>query len=86
MGVDYVGVVKEIGATSLGESDVRFDEAVFEFINSTRQEMEEAGSDAISGEAFEGGFIKEARKVEMETFSKHGACEKAPVGVLEEHG
>jgi hypothetical protein len=42
-----VDVVDEIGAASLGESDVKFDEVVIEFIVSMCQEMEETYYDAI---------------------------------------
>ncbi len=38
--IDYSDVVMEVGAASLGEPDVKFDEAVFEFINSTWKEYE----------------------------------------------
>ncbi len=35
MDIDYVDVAREIGAVSLGEPDVKIDEAAFDFINST---------------------------------------------------
>ena len=34
-------LTKETGAVSMSESDVKFDEPVFEFINSTWKEYEE---------------------------------------------
>ncbi len=39
--VDYTDVVDEIGAVPLGESDVKFDEVVFELLNSMYNEKEE---------------------------------------------
>ena len=41
MDINQSHVAKEIGAVSMGESDVKFDETVFEFINSTWNEYEE---------------------------------------------
>ncbi len=34
--------------------------------------------DVISGEELDGELIREAKKVEMETFKKHGVYEKVP--------
>ncbi len=55
-----------------------FNGAAFELINSTHEEAEEMSYDAISGEALGGELIREAREAEVETFKKHGVCEKAP--------
>jgi hypothetical protein len=76
--IDYKDVAKEIGARLLGESDAKFDEAVSRLINSTRDGLEEQYCDAIPGELLDGELSKEARKVPMETFRKHGAHEKVP--------
>ncbi len=58
---------------------MKFDEAVFELIDSTWKEYEEElYYDAISGELMDKDLVKEARKVEMETSKKRGVCEKAP--------
>ncbi len=38
MDINQSHVAKGIGAVSMGESDVKFDESVFEFINSTWKE------------------------------------------------
>ena len=35
MDINQLHVAREIGAVSMGESDVKFDESVFEFIHST---------------------------------------------------
>ena len=52
MAINQFHVAREIGALSVGESDVKFDETVFEFINSAWRECEEElYYDAISGEA-----------------------------------
>ena len=40
MDVDPSQASREIGAVSMSESDVKFDESVFEFINSTWKEYE----------------------------------------------
>ncbi len=73
-------VAKEIGAVSVGESDVNFDEAAFEFINCTWRECEEGlYYDAFSGEVMIMELAQAARKVEMETLKKHGVYEKAPM-------
>ena len=51
MDINQLHVAREIGAVSMGESDVKFDESVLEFINSTWKEYEEElYYDAISGE------------------------------------
>ena len=41
MDINQFHVAREVGAVSVGESDVKFDETVFEFINSTWIEHEE---------------------------------------------
>ena len=62
------------------ESDVKCDESVFEFINSTWKDYEEElYYDAISGELMIRELVEAARKVEMETFKKHGVYEKVPI-------
>ncbi len=38
--VDHLDVVREIGAESLGWSDMKLDEVIFELMNSTREEIE----------------------------------------------
>ena len=51
VGVSQVHVAKETRAVSMGESDVKFDETMFEFANSAwREREEELYYDAISGE------------------------------------
>ncbi len=51
MDINQSHVAKEIGAVSMGESVVKFDELVVEFINSTWKEYEEElYYEAISGE------------------------------------
>ncbi len=68
--------MQESGAASAGEPDVKFDEAVFEFINSARREhKEELYYGAMFPEAMRKELVEAARKVEMETFMKHGECE-----------
>ncbi len=80
MYINQSHVAQEIGAVSMGESDVEFDESVFEFINSTWKEYEEElYHDAISGELMIKELVEAARKVEMETFKKHGVYEKVPI-------
>ena len=64
----------------MSEFDVMFDESVFEFINNTWKEYEEElYYDEISGELMIKGLVEAARKVEMETFRKHGVYEKVPI-------
>ncbi len=83
MDTDQFHVAKEIGAVSVGDSDVMFDETVFEFINRTRRECEEElYHDACSGEVIIKDSSEAARKVEMETSKKHVVCEKVSVEVL----
>ncbi len=41
MDIDHFDVAGGTGAASLGESDVKFDEAVLELINNTWEEYEE---------------------------------------------
>ena len=41
MDINQSHVAKEVGAVSMGESDVKFEEAVFEIINSIKKEHEE---------------------------------------------
>ncbi len=72
-------VAKEIGAVSVGESDVKLDEAVFEAINSAWRECEEElHYDAMSGKVMIKELVEAARRVEMETFKKRGVCEMVP--------
>ncbi len=47
---DHLDITKEIGAVSLGESDVKFNEAAFGFVNSICENIEEMYYEAISGE------------------------------------
>ena len=56
------------------------DETTFEFIKSTWKEYEdELYHDAISGKLMDEDMIREARKVEMETFKKRAVYEKVEV-------
>ncbi len=53
---------------------------MFEFINSVRREFEEElYYVAISGEVIIKELVGAARKAKIETFRKHGACEKVPI-------
>ena len=80
MDINQSHVAREIGAVSMSESDVKFDESVCEFINSAWKEYEEElYYDAISGEHMIKELVEAARKVEMETFRKHGVYEKVPI-------
>ncbi len=64
MDINHFDVASEIGAASVGESDVKFDEVVFVFINSAWGEYEEElYYDAISGEAMVKELVEAARKV-----------------------
>ena len=64
-------VANEIGAVSVSESDVKFDESVFESINSAWEEyVKELYYDAISVELMIKELVEAARKVEMEMFKK----------------
>ncbi len=68
MDAGYLDTVRETGAASLGESDVNFDEAVFEIIDSIWKEYEEELCyDAISGELMVKEGVEAAREIEMET-------------------
>ena len=63
MDINQSHVAKEIGAVSMSESDVKFNESVFEFINSTWKEYEEElYYDAISGELMIKELVVAARK------------------------
>ncbi len=56
------------GAVSMSESDAKFDEFVFEFINNIwRDYEEELHYDAIFGELMIKELVEAARRVEMET-------------------
>ena len=80
MDISQSHVAKEIGAVSMSESDVKFEESMLEFINSTWKEYEEdVYYDAISGEPMIKELVEAARKIEMETFRKHGVYEKVPI-------
>ena len=80
MDINQFHVAREIGAVSMGKSDVKFDETVFDFINSAwREYEEELYYDAISGEVMIKELVEAARKVEMETFKKHGVCQRVPI-------
>ena len=73
MDIDYTDVAREIGGVHMSESDSKFNEEVFEFINSALREYEEElYYDAILGEAVIMEVVKAARKVEMKTLQKHG--------------
>ena len=64
----------------MNESDVKFDEWSYEFINSTWKEYEEEMyCDAISGELMIKELAEEGREVELETFRKHGVYERVPI-------
>ena len=64
----------------MSESDAKFDESVFEFVNSTwREYEEELYYDAISGELMIKELVEAARQVEMETYKKHEVYEKVPI-------
>ena len=66
MDVSQAQVAREIGAVSMSESDVKFDEWSYEFINSTWKEYEEElYYDAISGELMIKELVEEGREVEM---------------------
>ncbi len=70
MGINQSHVARDIGAASTGKSDVKFNEAVFEFINSNcKEHEEELYYDAISGELMIKELVEAARQVEMETFN-----------------
>ncbi len=77
--VDYTDVAREIGGVHMTESDSKFNEEVFEFSGAWREHEEELCCDAISGEAMIKELVDASRKVEMETFKKHGVCEKVPI-------
>ena len=80
MDVSQARVAREIGAVSMSESDVKFDEWSYEFINSTWKEYaEELYYDAISGELMIEELVEEGREVEMKTFKKHGVHERVPI-------
>ena len=80
MDINQLHVAREIEAVSMGESDVKFDESVFEFINSTWKEYEEKlYYDAISGELMIKELVEAPRKVEMETFRKQEVYEEVPL-------
>ena len=80
MDISQSQVTRQIGAVSMSESDTKFDESVFEFINSTwREYEEELYYDASSGELMIKELVEAARKVEMETYKKHGVYEKVPI-------
>ncbi len=80
MDINHIDVARETGAVHANESVSRFNEEVFEFSNSTRREYEEElYCDTISGEVMIKELVDAARKVEMETFKKHGVYEKVPI-------
>ncbi len=72
-------MMEVIGAIGLNQSDLKYDEAVEKFINQLSEETFGEFYDAISGEVLDGELIQKAREAEMETFKKHGVCEKPPL-------
>ncbi len=72
--INHFHVSREVGAVSVGESDVKFDGAVFDCIDgSWREYEEELYYEAISGKVIGqgvGGGSEEGRG--GETFKKHG--------------
>ncbi len=80
MDADSLDVGRKNGAASLGESDVKCDEAVLELINSTWKECQvELCYNAISDELMDEELVEAARALEVEKFQKNGAHEKAPI-------
>ena len=74
-------------AKSQGEPGEGADVEMKDCVNELRQEEfeysgigEEEFYDAISGEVLESELVREGRRVEMETFKKHGVYVKRPVG------
>ncbi len=66
MDINQFRIARESGAVSVGESDVKFDEAAFEFTNGAWRECkEEPCYDAISGDVMLKELAEAARKVEM---------------------
>ncbi len=67
-------------ANELAAAPTKFKETVFEFTNSARRGCEEElYYNAMSGECMIKELVEAARKVEMETFRKHGVREKATI-------
>ena len=59
---------------------MKYDETVHEFVDGDWNEQnEDQYYDAISGEPFVTELVEEARKLEMDTFRKHGVYEKVPI-------
>ncbi len=88
MDVNHFDDAMEIGAVSASDSDGKFDEAVFEHINSVWSECEEElYYDAISGEVMVKELVEAGRKVEVETFEEaRHVREGTDRGALREHG
>jgi hypothetical protein len=64
----------------MNESDSKFIEEVFEFINSAWRDYEEGlYYDTISGEVMINELVDAARKVEMETFKKYCLYKQVPI-------
>ncbi len=64
----------------MGEPDVKFDETVFEFLDGEwREYEEELHYEAVSVEVMIKELVEAARKAKVETFKKHGMCEKVPI-------
>ncbi len=68
MDISQSHVANEIGAVSMGESDVKFGETVFEFINRTLREYEEETYYDVFGRSHDqtgsgDGDVQEARCV-----------------------
>ncbi len=78
--IDHTDVARGIEAVHMDESDSKFNEEVLEFNNSTWREYElELYYRAIPGEVMIKEPVDAARKVEMETFNKHGVYEKVSI-------
>ncbi len=68
--VDCMGIAREIGAVSWGESVAKLNEAAFELTSGVCEEAEEMYCGAISGELLDSDLTREARK-----WSRSGSTE-----------
>ncbi len=81
MNIDHTDILKETGVAEWRESDVKFDESVFDFISGLHEKLEEMYYDAIPGEVLDRELIREARIAEKEpTEECWGNTGKSPVG------
>ncbi len=80
MNVDYVDMIREIATITLRGSDSERQKVIGDSGDVESDDVRRAAFyDAISGDELREDLVRIGRIVEMETFEKHGLCEKRPL-------